>query len=285
MNAPLSAADIAQRLGLRKCARSWRGVCPCCQYAGDVFSVRQRSGAPATPYCANGCSRDDLEHELARIISGYRAPTVDSRVPLAEKRAAQTAKALALWAGSEVAGHAPYLATRSLPSLAASAALRFRGDCGHPEGGRYPAMVALVQNPAGDGVAVHRTYLRVDRAGKAAVEPAKASLGPVWGGAIRLHPLAPELVIGEGVESSASAGLLLDLPAWAAINAGNLASGLVLPPEVRSVVIAADPDDPGERAARAAALRWQAEGRNVRIARPSRNGHDFNDLLMERANG
>ena len=285
MNATISATDIALRLNLRKHPRSWRGVCPCCQYAGNVFSVRQRPGEAATPYCANGCSRDDLNDELARIISGYRAPTVDGAVPLAEKRAAQAAKALALWTGSEPAGHAPYLAARGLPSLAGSAALRFRGDCGHPEGGRYPAMVALVQSAAGDGVAVHRTYLRADRAAKAAMEPAKASLGPVWGGAVRLQPVAPELVIGEGIETSASAGLLLDLPAWAAVNAGNLATGLVLPPDVRSVVIAADPDEPGERAARAAALRWHAEGRRVRIARPNRAGHDFNEVLMERAHG
>jgi putative DNA primase/helicase len=48
------------------------------------------------------------------------------------------------------------------------------------------------------------------------------------------------LVIGEGIETAASAGLLMGTPAWAAISAGNMAKGLVLPPEVRRVVIAAD---------------------------------------------
>ena len=72
------------------------------------------------------------------------------------------------------------------------------------------------------------------------------------------------------------------MPAWAAISAGNMATGLVLPHEVRNVVIAADPDPPGEKAARAAALRWIAQGRTVHIARP--NGHgDFNDILLDRA--
>jgi putative DNA primase/helicase len=104
-------------------------------------------------------------------------------------------------------------------------------------------------------------------------------------GAIRLDTIAEELVIGEGIETSASAGRLLGLPAWAAISAGNLAAGLLLPAEVRRVVIAADADPSGERAARQAALRWQREGRSVRIARPDKSGRDFNDLLRARELG
>ena len=65
------------------------------------------------------------------------------------------------------------------------------------------------------------------------------------------------------------------------LSAGNLAKGLALPKEVRAVVIAADPDPPGEVAAQHAARRWRAEGRTVRIARPDREGADFNDLLRE----
>lgn len=100
---------------------------------------------------------------------------------------------------------------------------------------------------------------------------------------MRLDPVAPELVIGEGIETAASAGLLLGLPAWAAINAGNLARGLLLPPEVRAVVIAADPDPVGRDAAAAASTRWQSEGRRVRIATPDQPGRDFNDVLQDRA--
>ena len=37
--------------------------------------------------------------------------------------------------------------------------------------------------------------------------------------------------------------------------------------------------DPGEAAAREAALRWKREGRSVRIAWPPR-GCDFNDMLL-----
>jgi len=138
---------------------------------------------------------------------------------------------------------------------------------------------------------VHRTYLVADGR-KSPVMPQKASLGPIWGGAIRLAPPALEIVIGEGIETSASAGLLLGLPAWAAISAGNMATGLALPPEVRSVVIAADDDgvnaqgrNPGIEAAEAAAARWQAEGRKVRIIKPTTTSQDFNDILLSRMAG
>lgn len=47
---------------------------------------------------------------------------------------------------------------------------------------------------------------------------------------------------------------------------------------VREAVIAADGDPPGIEAAEAAAERWTAEGRTVRIARPP-DGHDFADVL------
>ena len=97
-----------------------------------------------------------------------------------------------------------------------------------------------------------------------------------------LDPVAPELAVGEGIESSASAGRRFRLPAWAAISAGNLGCGLVLPPEVLAVVIAADADEPGRKAANAALHRWTAEGRRVRIATPNKPGSDFNDILRER---
>jgi putative DNA primase/helicase len=172
-----------------------------------------------------------------------------------------------------------YLSGRVLAGLAQSAALRFRGDRRHPEGGTLPAMIALVQDVTGSALAVHRTFLARDGAGKATVEPAKATLGPVWGGAIRLDPMAREMVVGEGIETCASAGRLLGLPAWAALSAGNLGRGLVLPVDVQTVVIAADADPAGEVAARDAALRWSGEGRQVRIARPDEAGCDFNDVL------
>jgi putative DNA primase/helicase len=283
----LRATDVAFRLDLKRHPNSWRGRCPCCEYAANTFSVRASESGWARLFCSNGCTADELAEAVARA-AGQPRPVQQPDVDTVAARERKRVRALALWRGSEpavgtLADH--YLATRGLPELATSPVLRFRGDTPHPERGRLPALVALVTDVAGAPISIHRTFLARDGT-KARIEPAKASLGPFWGGAIRLQPVAADvpLVIGEGIESSASAGHLMGFPAWAAISAGNLAKGLILPPEARHVVIAADPDEAGQRAARDAWLRWRAEGRNVQIATPDAAG-DFNDLLRAREAG
>lgn len=57
---------------------------------------------------------------------------------------------------------------------------------------------------------------------------------------------------------------------------------LDLPETAREVIVLADGDDPGEEAAREAALRWKRKGRSLRIAPPPK-GADFNDLILGRA--
>jgi putative DNA primase/helicase len=90
------------------------------------------------------------------------------------------------------------------------------------------------------------------------------------------------LIIAEGIESSLSAQQAAGTPAWAGVSAAGLAA-LALPalPLAAEVIIMADPDEAGRRAASAAAARWHGEGRTVRIALPD-PGTDANDLLQAR---
>ena len=281
----MNARDLAARFSLARSGRSWRGNCPACGYP-RAFAIRDGKAGRIAAFCANGCDRGTLREALNGTPSGAGIPAGDVEAPASARR---RQAALRLWDGSEAAAGTladTYLAGRALPGLAASPALRFRADTPHPEGARLPAMVALVRDAAGSPVAAHRTFLAADGRGKATVEPARASLGPVWGGAVRLEAPGPDgaVVIGEGIESSASAGVMIGLPAWAAISAGNLARGLVLPPELRRVIIAMDPDPAGEAAARQAAERWRTPGLHVQLAKPE-GGGDFNDLLRTRGDG
>jgi phage/plasmid primase-like uncharacterized protein len=274
---------LAARLGLRRYLRSWRGRCPLCDYPGNTLSILAARDQSPRLYCANGCTRDELDHAAHRAFGAAWKPAErPGDATAAETRARKQEAARRLWNGAEADGvHRIYLATRRLAPLASSAALRFRADTPHPElRGRLPAMLAAITDAAGRLIGVHRTYLRHDGAGKADVEPAEASFGTVWGGAVQLHLAAAELAIGEGIETAGAAGLLTGLPAWSAISAGNLARGLVLPATVRSVVIAVDRDPSGERAARAAGSRWTAEGRRVRYLWPNADGADANDVLL-----
>jgi len=284
----MNAREIAARFKLRRAGRDWRGACPACGYAA-AFTLTERDGR-ALGWCASCQDKTAIGALLRDHGDGWTPPRTIMPKP-ASLSAEGRERARRQWTEARPVTDTPaetYLAARHVPELATSPALRFHPACPHPNAGRLPAMVALVVDVAGEPVAVHRTYLQPDGRGKAAVEPAKASLGPIMGGAIRLHPAAPEILIAEGIETAAAAARLVGVPtAWAAVSCGNLAQ-LPLPADVRSIVIAADNDPadehgrrPGPDAAWAAQARWMAEGRAARVAMPRREGMDFADLLAE----
>ena len=114
----------------------------------------------------------------------------------AEKRATQAKR---LWLEAQpIAGTLAetYLRGRGITTTL-PATLRFHPECWHrPTARRLPAMVAAVQ---GAGLpAVHRTWLRADGLGKADIDPPKAMLGAVTGGAVRLADGLGPLVVGRG---------------------------------------------------------------------------------------
>jgi phage/plasmid primase-like uncharacterized protein len=274
-----SVRELAARLGLHRSGRQWRGKCPGCGYP-DTFMLTERQGR-VLGWCAS-CRDQSFVAHLLRGEDYAGAPPTHAAEQI-RLREWKRERALELWRGSRPASSTPanvYLKTRGLDGLPASRALRFCSDCPHPAGRRLPALIALVTDADDWPLGIHRTFLRPDGTAKANVEPQRATLGAFWGGTVRLDPLAPEIVVGEGIESSASAGRLLGAPAWAAISAGNLARGVRLPSEVRKVWIAVDNDPPGRKAAYHAWMRWSAEGREVRTATPDGEGLDFNDILM-----
>lgn len=159
--------------------------------------------------------------------------------------------------------------------------LRFAPKLRHaPSKASFPAMLAPVVDVAGELVGFHRTFLAADGSTKAAVEPNRMMLGRCAGGAVRLADATPELVIGEGLESSISVMQATDKPTWASLSASGMRA-IELPPLPlgAQIVIAADHDSVGLEAADRLAERLYREGRLVRIAKPLIPGKDFNDLV------
>jgi putative DNA primase/helicase len=157
----MTATEIATRLELNHHRRSWRGPCPACDYAG-TFSIRAGREDRAMLFCANCQDRDAINEAVARLLGGERKTVPRDGPDAAAKRQRNQDRAFSLWKGSESAARTSadrYLAARGLRALAALFALRFRADTPHPEGGRYPAMIALVSGHSGNAIAVHRTYL------------------------------------------------------------------------------------------------------------------------------
>jgi putative DNA primase/helicase len=279
------ASMIAAALGLRPNRRGWSGNCPSCGYPG-TFSISVRDGR-ALWWCASCQDREGLLAAIRSATGGAWTPPASAGTHATTDAAGRTRAALATWNEAlDLKGTLAevYLAARGLTGEA-STALRYHPALRHPNAtGTFPALVAIIRSTAtGEPVAVHRTYLRRDGAGKADVDPAKATKGPMAGGAIMLHDRvdgAP-LVIGEGIESSLSAGRLLGAPAWAGIAAGNIKS--ITPPDgPGEIILAADPDPVGQRQAWAAADRWRGLVRRVQVATPDDPTTDFNDVLLRR---
>jgi putative DNA primase/helicase len=287
----IGAAELAARHRLRRVpGRSeWRGDCPACHYAAGLV-LKERDGR-AMWWCAS-CA-DDREALTAAVIG--RSTGVEPRDPTRQRPkddAERSRCALALWRhGVPVTGTlaARYLAARGVldalsgfPAHPTGPALRFLPEARHMDGSTRPALLALVCcTKTAEPVAAHRTFLSAGGTAKAG-DPPRASKGPVKGGAILLHAPDPArgLVVAEGAETAASASGLLGLPAWACVSAGGLAA-FVPPPGLAALTIAADPDEPGQRAAWTCARRLRAVGLRVRVATPDAPGADFNDLLQQ----
>lgn len=291
----MTAAEIAVALGGHRAGRWWRCSCPAHHSTGASLALRDGERGLIV-HCHAGCSRVDVIAALRRRQgllddqrgSGDARPDPDEiarrRDHEARERQRRISSALDLWGECFPAQGTiveRYLRSRGLiepiPPI-----IRMHGMMRHREsGGSRPAMIGLVEHVEHGPMAVHVTYLAIDGSMQATVNPRKRSIGPVGGGAVRLGEACETLMIGEGIETCLAAMQATRTPAWAALSTSGLIT-LALPPIVHTVIILADNDvnGAGERAARAAAQRWLAEGRRVRIAMPPVPGTDFNDVLL-----
>lgn len=166
------------------------------------------------------------------------------------------------------------------------------GEEGHG-GQRFPAIVALARNSRGMVVAMHRTYLAPDGAGKAPVsEPkklmAKPEQVPMSEAAIRLGAVTSPLAVAEGIETAMAVHAFTGFTCWACISSSIMRS--FAPPEgVRGVHIFGDLDvsQGGERAVEALAESLQSHGLTVRCDVPKgpipegRKGVDWLDVYRD----
>lgn len=287
----MSAETIAAALGgAYRSGDRWRCRCPAHQSNSATLAVRDASSGGVEVKCFAGCRGSAVmaklrqcglvEAKAGRKKAAPPDPEEVERKRLAALKERNRKIQIAgwVWRATEPANYIveTYLGGR-LILLPIPATIRLHRSLKHKEAGTSrPAMVGLVQHVVDGPVGVHCTYLTIDGSAKASVAPVKRFLGAVSGGAVQLAPAAETIAVCEGIETGLSYMEHTGTPTWAALSAGGIKQ-LLLPDEVRHVVIAADPDPVGIMAARAAARRWLAEGRRVSIARPPL-GLDFNDM-------
>jgi putative DNA primase/helicase len=155
----------------------------------------------------------------------------------------------------------------------------------------YPAMLALVQDPDGGFVTVHRTYLKDGQKARGH-DSKKLVSGGLKEGAIRLYEATHELGIAEGIETCLAVRQRNGQPIWAAVNCRNL-KVLAVPDTVKSVYVYADNDADshfdGQASAFNLARRLVNEAarkrldRKVRVFVPQHDGQDWCDAITSQA--
>lgn len=151
--------------------------------------------------------------------------------------------------------------------------------------GQYPAMIGAITSPDGELMAIHQTYLTTDGSKASVPAPRKIS-GPAKGGAIHLQKGQDTMAIGEGIETALSFFALTGVAAWACLSTG-LMTNIVMPAEVREVILLVDVDTSGagEMACNKLAARLKADGLKVNMlippgAEPKRDWNDY--LILEK---
>jgi hypothetical protein len=143
---------------------------------------------------------------------------------------------------------------------------------------RLPALVAAVTDNSGEVTGIHRTFLDPIHNAKARVSSPRRSLGAILGNGVRFGVIDDFVFIGEGIETVLSLkSALPKIPMVAALSAAHLAAW-EFPVSLRRLIIAADNDPAGRRAARKLSERVKVAG--VEVKTVVSRGADFNDDLQ-----
>ncbi|MBI1684212.1 DUF7146 domain-containing protein [Caulobacter hibisci] len=223
-----------------------------------------------------------LLSDLRPCGTGSTPPTAQPSPSVERRRAV----ARALWADGV-----------ALPRTLSDRHLRSRGIGGPPPGphalrhhpaaplavyrptrATRPALLAGVAGPDGEISAVEITYLTPGGRRAFDLRLPRKTVGVLpAGGAVRLDPAGPTLLVAEGVFTALSARRRFGLPAWALLSTSNLRAWRP-PPGVRAVVIAADRGPDGETSAKILARALRPQGLRVRIVLPPTPHGDWNEF-------
>jgi len=260
-----------------------RMPCPACDRGprDTALSVRLESDGVIVWHCHRDCGMDGSSR--SRDHNSPQQPRKAVPRP-AERPRGLSDYARQLWAATAPLSGAAvdYLAARKCVVPPADGDLRCLPALKHPLGYIGPALVGRITDACtGAPLSLHRTWIHPDGR-KADVSPPRLLLKdhPISGGVIRLWPdeaVTNGLGIAEGIETALSLAHGYE-PVWSLIDAGHLAKFPVLN-GIEDLIIAADNDEAGRKAAAECARRW-APHAAVRVISADADGCDLNDLVQ-----
>ncbi|MEQ8653270.1 MAG: toprim domain-containing protein [Kiloniellales bacterium] len=215
--------------------------------------------------------RVEIDEEALRRIREEEARLLRRRIDWARQTWCESLPA----AGTDVEA---YLRSRAIRSPI-PATLRYSPAAYESACRTMPAMIVAVVDIDGTLTGVHRTFLEGAR--KAAIERPKRMLGACAGSAVRLSDGPGRLIVAEGLETGLSVLDSLGGRVWATLSTTGM-KRLVLPDQAGELLIMADGEDAGRKAAQRLADRAMASGWTVKIA-SAPDGMDWNDVAQEAA--
>ncbi len=210
------ARTICDALGGRWHGSYGMACCPCHEDREPSLSITDGQDGRLLVHCFAGC--DPVEILRALNGQGLSEPSntkLTSYLPHRDNGRA----ALDIWRDSRPAAGTlveRYLRRRGI-TLPIPPSIRYHPALKHgPTGLTLPVMVAAVQAPDRQVVAIHRVFL-TEYGAKASVLTPKMALGPLGTGAVRLAKAGPLLGLAEGIEDALTAMQLCELPCWAVL--------------------------------------------------------------------
>lgn len=292
-----SLEAIATALGGGKVFKNRDGFMTCCPAHNDndpSLSISLGNDGKLLVHCYAGCSfidvrkaiqnRGFLPNNSGKCLRLVNANPVKIIRQERQDSSSNQEYINKLWKQAEPASNTlveSYLRARSL-TISVPSSIGFLTHHYHRESkANWPCMISAVKRWPSDEVrAVHRTFLSVNGSEKAPVTPNKKMLGQVAGGAVRFGECLEVIALAEGIETALSYWQETGVTTWAVLSASGF-SNIVLPSVdiTKEVIILADHDETGLKAAKLASKRFVQEGRKVYLIAPQEKGQDFNDLL------
>lgn len=272
---------IVERLGGR-----WAnggGMCKCPAHDDSSPSLSIRTGDRSLFFhCFSGCNTVDVMRALRRSGQVGREGVLSTDEPAKPKSGNLDGLLEKMWNTAQpIAGTAAEAYLKSRGIAVSSDQLRFhpRVQLG-PKGqaSYHRAMLAAVRDGGGRLIALHRTFLSPEKPEKARFDNPKRLLGYPGKGAVRLANASEVLGLAEGVETALAARMVHKIPVWAVL--GNERFGIVdVPKTVNRIVILADNDAGGKRAAKLARDGLGGKGIALQELWPISQCNDWADIL------
>ncbi len=281
----MNAQDLTKALGGRWHGSYGSAKCPGHDDHDPSLSVSEGQDGKILVKCHANCDQSAVWSALqdrGLVERGDHRPARRHRRPRprpAPEPSPNRDHALEIWRAAQPATGTPaedYLRGRGI-TIPIPPTIRYHAAVKHADTGLHlPCLVAAACNVGRQITGIQRIFL-THNGPRAPLNRPKMALGTLRASAVRLAPTTDHVWLTEGVEDALAVVQMMSEPAWALLGKSNFKT-VVLPENIKQVILAPDGDSAGQGIIQETAIRLAGQGREVRAAKlPA--GKDWCDVL------